>query len=179
MFYAVGTAIGGITGPLLFAQLVSSGSYTEVFWGYLLGAALMVAGGLVEAFLGLDVAGKGLEEIAKPLTATDGPDAQAESAGPGTARARRRQYGLGPGERPAGWSRQPLTSTPAATDSSLEGEIAKLVRTLSTEGPLTRSRLAQAAGAKYWGPGRFSRALRAGICQGRIRRLARNRYDAA
>ena len=44
-FYAVGTAIGGITGPLLFGRLIEAGGETNVMYGYLLGAALMVGGG--------------------------------------------------------------------------------------------------------------------------------------
>ena len=44
-FYAVGTAIGGITGPLLFGKLVATKDVGQVFWGYILGAALMVGGG--------------------------------------------------------------------------------------------------------------------------------------
>ena len=44
-FYAVGTAIGGITGPLLFGKLIETGGETNVMCGYLLGAALMVARG--------------------------------------------------------------------------------------------------------------------------------------
>ena len=44
-FYAVGTAIGGITGPLLFGRLIEAGGETNVMYGYLLGAALMIAAG--------------------------------------------------------------------------------------------------------------------------------------
>src|SRR6185436_748512 len=70
-FYAVGTAIGGITGPLLFGKLIESGAETNVMYGYLLGAALMVAAGVVEIVLGVEAAGRQLEDIAKPLTAED------------------------------------------------------------------------------------------------------------
>ena len=38
-FYAVGTAIGGITGPLLFGALVQSSDRGQIFIGYLVGAA--------------------------------------------------------------------------------------------------------------------------------------------
>ena len=51
-FYAIGTAAGGITGPLLFGPLIDSGKVTNVFYGYILGAALMIAGGLVDALEG-------------------------------------------------------------------------------------------------------------------------------
>ena len=77
-FYAVGTAIGGITGPLLFGRLIETGEETNVMYGYLLGAALMIAAGIVEIVLGVEAAGKQLEDIAKPLTAED-----AEAGGDG------------------------------------------------------------------------------------------------
>ena len=38
-------------------------------YGYLLGAALMIAAGIAEWFIGVEAAGKSLEEVAKPLTA--------------------------------------------------------------------------------------------------------------
>ena len=51
-FYAIGTAAGGITGPLLFGNLIdnasASGDITGIAPGYFLGAALMIAGGVVE-----------------------------------------------------------------------------------------------------------------------------------
>jgi MFS family permease len=77
-FYAIGTAAGGIAGPLLFGALIdnasSSGDITLIAAGYFIGAALMVAGGLVEVFLGVKAEGKALEDLAKPLTAEDDPE---------------------------------------------------------------------------------------------------------
>jgi len=70
-FYAVGTAIGGITGPLLFGKLIASGSKGEVAVAFLIGAAVMALGGLAEVFLGVKAEGKQLEDIAKPLTVAD------------------------------------------------------------------------------------------------------------
>ncbi|HEU5019812.1 MAG TPA: MFS transporter, partial [Pseudolabrys sp.] len=46
-FYAVGTGIGGIIGPALFGALIDTGSRASVYGGYLLGAVLMILGGLV------------------------------------------------------------------------------------------------------------------------------------
>ena len=66
-FYAVGTAIGGITGPLLFGKLVATKDVGQVFWGYILGAALMVGAGIVQAIMGIEAAQKNLEDVAKPL----------------------------------------------------------------------------------------------------------------
>jgi len=70
-FYAVGTGIGGIVGPWLFGVLIDSGSRTSVFGGYLAGAALMIAGGLVEWRWGVDAERKSLEAVARPLTFID------------------------------------------------------------------------------------------------------------
>ena len=61
-FYAVGTAIGGITGPLLFGQLISSGQRGQVVWSFLIGAAVMAVAGLVELWLGIAAEGRPLEQ---------------------------------------------------------------------------------------------------------------------
>jgi MFS family permease len=70
-FYAIGTAAGGISGPLVFGNLIETARASDVFIGYLIGSALMIAAGLVEAFIGIDAEGKSLEDIAKPLTAEE------------------------------------------------------------------------------------------------------------
>ena len=80
-FYAIGTAVGGITGPLLFGVLIenasSSGDITGIAPGYFLGGALMVTAGVVEIFLGVRAEGRSLESIARPLTADDDAPAPA------------------------------------------------------------------------------------------------------
>lgn len=74
-FYAIGTAAGGISGPLLFGWLIDraseSGDITRIAVGYFIGAALMVGAGIVAAFLGVKAEGQSLEDIATPLTAED------------------------------------------------------------------------------------------------------------
>jgi MFS family permease len=70
-FYAVGTAIGGISGPVLFGQLINSGERTQVMWSFLIGAAMMAVGGLVELWLGIAAERRPLEELALPLTVAD------------------------------------------------------------------------------------------------------------
>ncbi|MCV7345927.1 MFS transporter [Mycolicibacterium rhodesiae] len=67
-FYAIGTAIGGITGPLLFGQLIGSGERGLVAVAFLVGAAVMAVGGLVELAWGVKAEGRQLEDIAAPLT---------------------------------------------------------------------------------------------------------------
>lgn len=74
-FYAIGTAAGGIAGPLLFGYLIDHATASKdiggIAIGYYIGAALMIAGGIVEAFLGVKAEGQSLESIAQPLTAED------------------------------------------------------------------------------------------------------------
>jgi MFS family permease len=72
-FYAVGTGIGGIVGPWLFGVLIDTGSRTSVFGGYLLGAGLMIAAGLVAWRWGVAAERKPLEAVARPLTFIDSP----------------------------------------------------------------------------------------------------------
>ena len=66
-YYAIGTAIGGVTGPVLFGTLIDTGRVSSVVWGYYLGAALMAAAGIVEIVLGVEAARRALEDIAPPL----------------------------------------------------------------------------------------------------------------
>jgi MFS family permease len=84
-FYAIGTAVGGITGPLLFGYLIdhatASGDISKIALGYFIGSGLMIAGGVVEAFLGVKAEGQSLESIAQPLTAED---ADTGASGPTT-----------------------------------------------------------------------------------------------
>jgi MFS family permease len=75
LFYSVGTGLGGAIGPLLFGKLVDTGKVGAVAGGYYLGAALMILGGLVEVVLGVEAAGRSLEDIARPLSAEDDPAA--------------------------------------------------------------------------------------------------------
>jgi MFS family permease len=74
-FYAIGTAAGGISGPLFFGWLIEnatdSGDISKIAIGYFVGAALMIGGGIAEAILGVKAEGQSLESIAKPLTAED------------------------------------------------------------------------------------------------------------
>ncbi len=68
-FYACATAVGGITGPWLYGHNIATGNRTTVFYGYLLGAGLMVLGAIAEIFLGVDAEGEALEDVASPITA--------------------------------------------------------------------------------------------------------------
>ena len=73
-FYAIGTAVGGITGPHYFGKLLENADQlSDIAPGYYLGAALMVIAGVVAIFFGVRAEGQTLENIARPLTADDEP----------------------------------------------------------------------------------------------------------
>jgi len=68
VFYAFGTALGGIVGPTLFGQLIDTHERGPVFFGYLIGAVLMLLAAAVQAIWGVASEGKSLEEVARPLS---------------------------------------------------------------------------------------------------------------
>lgn len=69
VFYSIGTGLGGIAGPWLFGVLIDSGSRISVFGGYLFGAALMIAAGLIAWRFAVKAERRSLEDISKPLGA--------------------------------------------------------------------------------------------------------------
>jgi MFS family permease len=75
--YAIGTLVGGALAPTIFAALIGTGKAENVFYGYLLGAALMLVTVPVVGAFGVAAEQKSLESIATPLSA-----AQDEQRGP-------------------------------------------------------------------------------------------------
>jgi MFS family permease len=71
LFYAIGTAIGGVAGPALFGVLIDTGSRTSVFGGYLFGAVLMIAAAAVAWRYAVAAERKSLESVAKPLASVE------------------------------------------------------------------------------------------------------------
>jgi MFS family permease len=67
-FYAIGTGIGGVAGPLVLGALINTGSRTSVAAGYAIGALLMVAAAGVEAVWGVAAERQSLEAVARPLS---------------------------------------------------------------------------------------------------------------
>ncbi|HET8588250.1 MAG TPA: MFS transporter [Nakamurella sp.] len=96
-FYAVGTAVGGIAGPLLFGQLIGSGQRGLVTIAFFIGAAVMAMGGVAELILGVKAERASLESIAQPLTA-----AEADDGGDGADAAGAHRDGSGGGDAAAG-----------------------------------------------------------------------------
>ncbi len=71
VFFAIAQTFGAF-GPWFYGRLIGDGSdHFKLFIGYLIGAAVMVAGGVIEACLGVDAEGRSLEDLALPLGATD------------------------------------------------------------------------------------------------------------
>jgi len=68
VFYAFGTGLGGLIGPTLFGVLIETGERLNVFYGYLLGALLMVIAGVVQAIWGVAAERQPLEQVARPLS---------------------------------------------------------------------------------------------------------------
>ena len=68
IFYALGTAIGGATSPLLFGYLVGTGSLWSLAGGYVFAAILMLVAALAELKFGVDAEMRSLESIAEPLS---------------------------------------------------------------------------------------------------------------
>ena len=61
--------IAGALAPAIYGVLIGTGEARgPLVWGYLMGSAIMMAGGLVAWFLGIDAENKGLEDVADPLT---------------------------------------------------------------------------------------------------------------
>jgi MFS family permease len=71
VFYAFGTALGGVAAPWIFGTLIGTGRAGAIAGGYAFGAALMAAAAAVEAWLGVAAERRPLEEVARPLSSLD------------------------------------------------------------------------------------------------------------
>ena len=185
-FYAVGTAVGGITGPLLFGRLIETGKASQVFVGYIIGASLMIAAGIVQALIGIEAARRDLEDIAKPLSAEAAEgDERAEGEGepepererPAAGARRRRRFG--PSE--AGLAYSPVQQySSRVPDEDIDDEVAALAAALRDAGAegMDRRTLGDRVECRLWGPGRYRHALSTAVERGAIRRTGRGRYAA-
>jgi MFS family permease len=68
IFYAIGTAVGGVTGPSLFGYLIGTGSIAAVAAGYAIAGILMLIAAAVELAFGVDAEQRSLESITEPLS---------------------------------------------------------------------------------------------------------------
>ncbi len=204
LFFAIGTAVGGITGPALFGQFVHSGRTILIASGFFIGAAAMVLGGLAELAFGVRAEQQSLENIARPLTAAEA-DADAEHrplpVQPSRSRAdEQRERRIR--ERRAAYRRREATGArrfrpglgstfyspgmvgncgttsrfQAFSEESLDDEMTAIGRALSEDGATDREQLASRVHANSWGPGRFRSALRRMVKEGSVKRLSNKDY---
>lgn len=68
LFYAIGSAVGGLLAPALFGDLIATGRPSALVIGYLIGAGLMLLAAGAELVLGVASERKSLEDVAAPLT---------------------------------------------------------------------------------------------------------------
>lgn len=196
-FYAVGTAAGGIAGPLLFGGMIESGDRSQVSWAFCIGAAVMALGGVAELLFGVKAEGADLEDIARPLTAEDaeraesaaesgsertersdraGSAAAAESSAGPEAGSRRERLRLGPGSAGvyAPWPSVSSRDVPPEVSANEVNGIIDFVRDME---PVGEVELYRAIGARRWGPGRFRAAVREAVRQGAVHRNRRGRLE--
>ena len=156
LFYAVGTGLGGIIGPVLFGHLIATKQPFDIAMGYLLGGGLMFAAGVVEIFLGIDAEQKSLEEIASPLTAADSDDAapagdKTKAAPPPLPRSARPYPFPAQSGRFGRYDLRPGSTALRETSRAVsEREIDAVVEALRDDGPASMSALAARVGARYW-----------------------------
>jgi len=67
LFYAIGTGAAAVA-PVLFGALIQSGKPLNVFYGDLVGAALMAGAGVIAWFFAVKAERQSLENIARPLS---------------------------------------------------------------------------------------------------------------
>jgi MFS family permease len=80
VFFSIAQCFGAL-GPVIYGSLIGDGSDpTRLFYGYLLGAGVMVVGGIVAAVLGVAAEQKSLEDIATPMAVRRHPGTRAEGA---------------------------------------------------------------------------------------------------
>jgi MFS family permease len=73
VFFAIAQSFGAM-GPWLYGLLIGTGhDHNKLFLGYLIGAAVMIIGGIIDIFLGVAAEGKSLEELASPLSSASTP----------------------------------------------------------------------------------------------------------
>jgi MFS family permease len=72
-FFAVAQVAGAIA-PAIYGLLIGNGTERlPLFYGYLLGAGIMIVGGIIALVYGVDAEQKSLEDIADPLSRVDVP----------------------------------------------------------------------------------------------------------
>jgi MFS family permease len=88
VFFAIAQSFGAF-GPWLYGELIGNGQdHFKLFIGYMIGAGIMLIGGVVAIFLGIDAEQKSLEDIAQPLGARPSAHLSAVTGAPRSPAAR-------------------------------------------------------------------------------------------
>ena len=69
LFYAFGTGLGGVAGPVVFGRLIDAGGRGDLQIGYVIAGGLMLAAACVAALLAKGNERRSLEDVAPPLSA--------------------------------------------------------------------------------------------------------------
>jgi MFS family permease len=203
LFYAVGTAVGGITGPLFFGRFIHSGNADQVATGFFIGAAAMALGGVAELLFGVRAERRSLENIAKPLTVEEAeaaeagappavPDRDRDRAVRIQSRTARREgrerrgiRRLRPGTGRAFYS-PGMVGTAGTTsryqaiaEQARDGEIEAVRRALDEHGAQRADQLEERVGGREWGPGRFRGALQEAVEEDQATSLPEDLYGPA
>jgi len=82
-FFAISQGVGGVLAPYIFGKLIGDPDELAklstppptgpLMWGYIVGAVMMMAGGIIARVIGVDAERKSLEDIATPLSAAGVP----------------------------------------------------------------------------------------------------------
>ncbi len=74
VFFAIAQIFGAL-GAAFYGVLIGDGqSRTGMVWGYIIGGAIMMIGGVVELLIGIKAEGQSLETVTKPLTSVSTDD---------------------------------------------------------------------------------------------------------
>ncbi|GAA1559492.1 MFS transporter [Brevibacterium picturae] len=178
-FYAIGTAVGGIVGPLLFGGMIESGDRSLVAMAFCIGAGVMALGGVAELVFGVKAEGADLEAIARPLTAEDADETKEEPAEAGERAApESRRSRLRPGPGSAGvYAPWPSVSSRDVPPEVSGNEVQGIIDYVRDMQPVSETELHRAIGARRWGPGRFRSAVREAVRQGHIKHNRRGRLE--
>jgi MFS family permease len=83
VFFAIAQCFGAV-GPILYGHLIGDGAdASKLFVGYLIGAGVMILGGVAELLLGVPAERRPLEAVARPLSVV--PEAVPRAPAPTTA----------------------------------------------------------------------------------------------
>ena len=169
-FYAIGTAVGGISGPLLFGKLIDNASASKDITGIAIGY-----------FIGAGADGRRRHRRGLPRRQGRGPVAGEHRPAADRRGRREGRRGSEPVDRLSSTGTpttrkertMPMPPPRASTegrDRRVEEEIAQMLRALHAEGPQTEATLGVRVGAAYWEPGRFAHAVAKALLEGRILR---------